>query len=63
MRYFEKSAAIPLILVFLVNFLVTFASYATEPKIGGDFIFATSSSVQTLDPHLALDKNSIQVCE
>jgi len=59
MRYSKKIAAIPFILVFLVNF----GSYATEPKIGGDFIFATSSPVQTLDPHLALDKNSIQVCE
>jgi len=57
MRYAEEIAAVLLILILLV----TFAGYATEPKIGGDFSFATSSPVQALDPHLALDKNSIQV--
>ena len=56
MRYSEEVAAILLILVLLV----TFAGYATEPTIGGDLSFATSSPVQTLDPHLALDENSIE---
>ena len=57
MRYSEEIAAIFLILILLV----TFASYATEPRIGGDLTFATGSPVQTLDPHLALNENSIQV--
>ena len=57
MRYSEEIAVILLIL----RLLVTSASYAAEPTIGGDLTFATSSPVQTLDPHLALDENSIQV--
>jgi len=57
MRHTEKIAAVLLILVLLMSF----ASYAAEPTIGGDLTFATSSPVQTLDPHLALDENSLQV--
>jgi len=57
MRYVEVIAAILLIL----GLLVTSVSYATEPTIGEDLTFATTSPVQTLDPHLALDENSLQV--
>jgi len=57
MRYSKEIAAILAIFILLTSF----ASYAIEPRIGGDFTFATSSPVQTLDPHLALDKSSIQV--
>ena len=57
MRYSKKIAAV--LLIFLP--VVALGSYGMEPRIGGEFVFATSSPVQTLDPHLALDKNSIQV--
>jgi len=57
MRYPERIVVILGIFILLVNF----TTYAVEPRIGGDFTFAISSPVQTLDPHLTLDKNSIQV--
>jgi len=57
MRYAEEITAILAVFMLLANF----TSYAVEPGIGGDFIFATGSPVQILDPHLALDKSSIQV--
>ncbi len=38
------------------------ASYAVQPTHGGSFSFGTSLPVATLDPHQALDRESLQVC-
>ena len=57
MRYTERIVVILGIFILLANF----ATYAMEPRLGGEFTFAINSPVQTLDPHIALDKSSIQV--
>jgi len=57
MRYTERIVVILGIFILLTNF----ATYAMEPRLGGEFTFAINSPVQTLDPHIALGKSSIQV--